>query len=270
MEPALQRLRLAHGDLAWREAGHGRPMVLLHGIGSGSPSWAGQFGGLADSYRVIAWDAPGYGGSTALAEAQPLARHYVHVLDQWLDRLEVRDPVVVGHSLGAIVASAWAAQRAASALVLASPARGYGAAAADVRASKYRERADAVERLGIEGLAAERAPRLCAPGAAAEAIERVRAVMALATPGGYTQAAHLLANDDLTAHLRRVAAPIAVLCGEHDTITPPLGCEQIARDAGAPFTLLRGVAHACYVEDAAQFNAALRSSLDRITRARHA
>ena len=45
--------------LAWRESGDGVPVVLLHGVGSGSASWEAQLAGLGAAYRVIAWDAPG-------------------------------------------------------------------------------------------------------------------------------------------------------------------------------------------------------------------
>jgi pimeloyl-ACP methyl ester carboxylesterase len=79
--------------------------------------------------------------------------------------------------------------------------------------------------------------------------------------GGYAHAAWMLANEDLMSHLRYTPPPQAVLCGEHDRTTPPEACERVARDTGAPFVLLRGVAHACYVEDAAQFNAAVANAL---------
>ena len=268
---ALQRVALMHGDLAWREAGRGLPLVLLHGIGSGSGSWGAQMSALSASFRVVAWDAPGYGDSAPLAETKPLARDYALVLSEFLARLGIDELVLVGHSLGAIVAAAWAAEPSATlhALVLVSPARGYGLAPVAQREAKLRERIDLVERLGIAGLAAQRSAGLCAPGAPAAAVEQVRLNMARATAGGYSQAAHMLADDDLLSHLRRVKVPVAVLCGELDTVTPPSACEQVANDIAAPFALLHGVAHACYVEDAAQFNAALLASLNAQREARH-
>ena len=268
---ALRRVECAHGEMAWREAGQGMALVLLHGIGSGSASWVGQFEGLAASLRVVAWDAPGYGASAPLAEPRPLARDYARVLSEFLERLDIKELVLVGHSLGAIVAAAWAAQPTAAlrALVLASPARGYALAPAAERDAKYRERLEMVERLGIEGMAAQRSAALCAPGAAPATIELVRSNMARATPGGYGQAAHMLAHDDLLTHLRQVAAPVAVMCGEHDAVTPLPACAQVASDIAAPFVTLRGAGHACYVEDAGQFNTALLSCLNTARGALH-
>ena len=261
----LHRAACAHGQIAWREAGHGTPLLLLHGIGSGSGSWAGQFDALARDYRVLAWDAPGYGDSDPLAVAHPLGNDYAAALTGLLAAAQVQEPViVVGHSLGAIVAAAWAARQPGrvSALVMASPARGYRSAPADVRESKYRERVELVQRLGIARMAAERSAALCAPGASAAALEAVRSNMARATPGGYVQAAWMLAHDDLLAHLKDAPRPRAVLCGELDRTTPPDACEEVARKCRTPFVPLRGVAHACYVEDPAQFNAALLACLN--------
>lgn len=249
--------------MAWREAGQGLPLLLLHGIGSGSGSWGGQFSTFAASHRVIAWDAPGYGESGALSNHQPTATDYAQALDRLLDELNVNEALVLGHSLGAIVAAAWCAttKRNVRGLLLASPARGYATASDEVRETKYRERIELVDRLGVPGLAAQRAAALCAPQASVEAVAAVRENMALITPGGYAQAAWMLANDDLMGHLRSAPRPLAVLCGELDRTTPPEACERIARDSGAPFVLLRGVAHACYIEDAARFNHALSNVL---------
>ena len=38
-----QQARCGEFTLSWREAGHGRPVMLLHGISSGSASWIKQF-----------------------------------------------------------------------------------------------------------------------------------------------------------------------------------------------------------------------------------
>ena len=265
---ALRQLQLAHGQLAWREAGQGTPLVLLHGIGSGSASWAAQLHALSSRYRVLAWDAPGYGGSDPLPQQQPLGDDYAAVLASWLTQIGAAAAIVVGHSLGAIVAASWAARADTTprALLLASPARGYGQAAAELRDAKFRERVELVERLGIAGLAASRAAGLCAPGADAATVEIVRRNMARVTPIGYAQAAWMLAHDDLQTRLRATPRPLAVLCGELDRVTPPDACRALAEAIGAPFVELPGVAHACYVENPTQFNAALTGALKELPR----
>ena len=44
---------------AYREAGQGQVLILLHGISSGSASWVNQLAVLSHHFHVIAWDAPG-------------------------------------------------------------------------------------------------------------------------------------------------------------------------------------------------------------------
>src|SRR2546429_10027606 len=51
--------------ISYRETGAGQALVLLHGIGSSSAGWLCQLESLA-GYRLIAWDAPGYGESEFL------------------------------------------------------------------------------------------------------------------------------------------------------------------------------------------------------------
>ena len=58
-----RRVETAVGAFSIREAGNGPVVVLLHGIGSGSGSWVHQIDRLSRNFRVIAWDAPGYGDS---------------------------------------------------------------------------------------------------------------------------------------------------------------------------------------------------------------
>lgn len=263
-EHPLQRAAVARGQQTWREAGQGQALVLLHGIGSGSLGWAAQLEAFAPHHRVLAWDAPGYGGSSPLAAAQPLAVDYVQALVDWLQPLHTGPMVLVGHSLGAIVAAAAAADGRlhVRSLLLASPAQGYGDAEPALREAHWRERLQLVRELGPAGLAASRAPRLCTPQAGAEVLNLVRWNMARVSQGGYEQAAHLLTHDVLRQHLKSVRAPVAVCCGDADRITPPAAAEQLAREIGVPFHRLPGAAHACYAEHPQAFNAVLRGFVD--------
>uniref|UniRef100_UPI00016A5482 alpha/beta fold hydrolase n=1 Tax=Burkholderia ubonensis TaxID=101571 RepID=UPI00016A5482 len=103
----------AAGTIGYRAAGAqhaGRtlPVVLLHGIGSGAASWVCQLDALGASRRVFAWDAPGYGASTPVHGASPAASDYAAALAAWLDALGIDRCVLVGHSLGAIIAGGFA------------------------------------------------------------------------------------------------------------------------------------------------------------------
>lgn len=257
--PKRRQVQCARGCISFLEAGSGQPLVLLHGIGACADAWSAQFDFLAHHYRVIAWDAPGYGESSPLANPQPDARDYADAFSQFLAAVQVHEPHLVGHSLGAIMAAAWAASPRSNArsLLLASPARGYGASDTERRQAVYAERVNLLAELGEDGLAQARAPRLCAPSAAPEIVSRVKANMKQITQTGYGQAAYLLSNASLPKLLEQIDVPMGVIYGAADAVTRPEACAEIAAAIGRVPRVLPGVGHACYVEAPDAFNAAV-------------
>jgi len=257
----LQSARADGGVLRYRTAGRvGRVThVLLHGIGSASGSWVRQLQAAQDkdALRLLAWDAPGYGDSSALPAESPGAADYAARLWAWLDAVAATDPLVlVGHSLGALIATRAAAMRPdrVSRLVLLSPARGYGNAPAAERERRLNERLATLQSLGPAGMADRRAAAMLSPSATAEQIEFVRDTMAQIVPAGYAQAARLLAGGDLLGDLPQLRCPIAVACGAADTITPPEACAAVAQAAGVPLQDLGPAGHACPLEAADAVN----------------
>lgn len=260
----VQRVNTALGTVQYRASGLATQAshVLLHGIGSGSASWVEQLHAAQgrQDLRVLAWEAPGYGDSTPVGPASPVAVDYADRLWAWLDALEVKNPVVlVGHSLGCLMAASAAVLQPSRVqrLVLLSPARGYGDAPAAEREDKLQTRLATLQRLGPQGMAAARAAAMLSPAASADQIEAVRQTMAQVQVAGYTQATHLLANAVLGADLAQWHGPLAVASGEADTITPVAACQQVAAQTGQPWQSLGPVGHACPLEAADAVNALL-------------
>src|SRR6185295_9581518 len=105
--PLQKTVRTGNGrTISYREAGAGTPLMLLHGIGSGSASFETQFG--LPGYRIIAWDAPGYGQSDPLPDAKPKTKDYADSLAAFLDTLGIKQAHIVGHSLGGLMAGSFA------------------------------------------------------------------------------------------------------------------------------------------------------------------
>ena len=226
-------------------------LVLLHGIGSASGSWVHQLDAFASQFRVVAWDAPGYGESTPLEESAPVAADYARALEAFLDALQIRRCLLVAQSLGALMATALAAKAPErfDGLALISPANGYGRATPSERADKLHARLDAMDRLGPAGLADARAANLLSTEASSEALALVRENMAKLDPAGHAQAARMLAGGSLVDDAARYAGPTLVLCGTADRVTPPAACETVAMAfADHTFVPLPGPGHASYVE----------------------
>jgi pimeloyl-ACP methyl ester carboxylesterase len=240
--------------LAFREAGRGEPLVLLHGIGSGSASWLFQLEALRAEFRLIAWDAPGYGDSDGFSVEAPAPDDYARALSVLLGALQVKPFALVAQSLGCLLAAAYARSFPLERLLLVSPAGGY---AGD--ASKVRERLRQLEELGPDGLAERRAAGMLSPAAPEIALELVRWNYRRIRPEGYRQAAHCLANGNIRADAPHVSAKVTVACGSADTITPEAGCREIAAAfRNAEYRSLPGLGHASPVEGPAPVNAMIR------------
>lgn len=94
--------------------GHGRPLVLLHGLLDDSGGWAQV---AHDSHRpAVALDLPGFGGSSLPSRNRISA--YAEAVVEGLDQLELGPFTLVGHSLGGAVGSA-VAERCPDVLALA-------------------------------------------------------------------------------------------------------------------------------------------------------
>jgi len=262
--PARQVELASQRVLSYREAcetSDALPLVLLHGIGSGAASWVQQFEALGASRRVLAWDAPGYGESTPVVAASPTATDYANVLYEWLEKLGIERCVLVGHSLGAIIAGSFAAmhpQRVAG-LLLLSPAGGYGAASAEVRETKRDQRLAMLNELGPQGLAEKRSANMLSAHASDEARAWVRWNMSRVIPHGYAQATHLLANADLASDLARLKGRyngrLHIAVGADDTITTPAACERLALAADTQLQVVPRAGHAGYIEASAAYTA---------------
>jgi len=266
---------LADGSMVqFRRAGNAAAPVshvLLHGIGSASASWlaqlqAAQHCAHADVH-VLAWDAPGYGGSTPVAPAAPTAADYAVRLWAWLDGepAATRPLTLVGHSLGAMMAAAATCQmpRRVGRLVLLAPALGYASASTEQREKKLADRLANLATLGPAGMAHARAPAMLSEPRDADQLAFVEHVMAAIDPAGYTQAARMLAGGNLLADLRQVRCPVTVASGSADTITPAPACQALAVQIAAPYITLGAVGHSCALQAADRVNGLLQLRGDR-------
>jgi pimeloyl-ACP methyl ester carboxylesterase len=238
----------------------------VHGISSGAGSWLQVAQRLAADTEVLAWDAPGYGESTPLPMTGPLDDDYAQRLQQVLETLGLQDALLVGHSLGALMVMACARRRAGNGIVLISPARGYGREdQAAVRARVQSDRMEALQRLGVPGMAARIDQRLLSAGAGEAARAWVRWNTSLLHPAGYLQAVHMLCHGELG---RGVAPglPVRVHCGDADVVTTPEDCRQWAQSRGYPFQLIAHAGHASPLEQPDAIAALILAALQDTTR----
>lgn len=263
-----RRVETARGVVSVRDFGEGPNIfVLLHGISSGSGSWLHCARYLADHGRVIAWDAPGYGDSAPLSVPVPSAIDYAASLAALVDALDLEAFLLVGHSLGALMAAGYSRlpQARAFGYALFSPALGYGGTekATDVR----KGRLDALEQKGIEGIAAALPARLLSANALPAQRQAVTQNALRLHADGYLQAVELLCGDDINRYCGLTASNTRVYCGDADVVTTPVQSQAYAQQHGMPFDLVHAAGHACYIEQPVQVAGIIVSAFSDLRRA---
>ena len=211
------------GTHVLERAGDGPAVVFLHGIGANANSFVPVLERCPPGPRLLAWNAPGYLSSRPLDVAAPTAQDYAAVLTQMLDLLELTQAHIVGHSLGTLIAAAFAQRtpgRVAS-LTLAAAAQGYGVPAGAPLGAGPAKRLEDLADLGPVAFAEARAARLVhQPENNPKVVAQVRDAMARINPGGYAQAVHMLAGGDLAASVAQVTCKPGFIIGAGDQVTP--------------------------------------------------
>jgi pimeloyl-ACP methyl ester carboxylesterase len=223
MIPGTETQFIGDIELTHRTANGGPTLVMLHGIGSNLSSFATLSRAFPQSWGLLAWNAPGYGTSTPLEDPCPLAADYAFRLEQLLDRMQLEQVFLLGHSLGTLMACEFAAMFPArlNGLILVASALGYAMPKGQLD-QKAQTRLNDFSRLGLTAFAEARAPRLIyKPDSKPDVTAAAVAAMADLNPAGYAQAVHMLAAGDLTTSAGQTKLSSLVVVGAEDQITPP-------------------------------------------------
>lgn len=256
--PALQTA----ANITYRESGRSDApaLMLLHGIGSTSAGWRLQYEPLGRQFRVIAWDAPGYGGSKPLSGEAPSIDAYAQTLANLMDSLGVEQAILGTNSWGTPTAVAFARlyPQRVRALILGGPAAGHGSLPREEREQRTAARLARVKELGMKKMREEDAADLVAPGTRAEVIEWITGAEGLSLEG-YAQAARMLAAADVPRDIVSVQCPVKIVCGEKDTRTPPAANARriAAATPNATLLMVPNCGHLPHLEFPDIFNAAV-------------
>lgn len=255
-------------DLSFREAGAGRPLVLLHAFPLSAAMWLDQREGLADAGRVITPDLRGFGGSPLGAD-EPDLDEMADDVAALISRLGYDRVVLGGLSMGGYVAMAF---------VRRHPQRLDGLVLADTKASADSPPA-AANRARIAAavladpastvLVDEVLPALVgATTVSTRALVhgRVRGLVQGAPAYAVAWAQRAMARrPDSSADLARVPVPALVIVGEEDTLSPPADAEaMVTTIPSATLVRIPAAGHLTAVEAPAEFNAAVRDYLAQL------
>jgi len=254
-------------NIAYTDAGIGRPVVLIHGYPFNRSLWNEQVEALSSTCRVIAPDLRGFGESDAAATAT--MNEMAHDVAQLMDHLEITQAAIGGLSMGGYVALAFYKQfpSRVRALVLADTR-----AQADNEEAKQNREQQARKALdeGMAGIADSMLPKLLTPETVSkhpEIVKRVRDMMLKTKPEGAAAALRGMAErDDQTDLLAKVAVPSLILVGAEDAITPVADSEKMHQAiAGSRLVVIENAGHVSNLERTEQFNEAMLGFMKELT-----
>ena len=249
-------------------------VLLLHGIGGGQAIWAHDASGTADAlaaagYAAFSIDLPGYGESASMG--QPDMNSFVAAVLAVVRHAAVRRTVLVGHSMGGMIAQELVAREPSCVhgLVLACTSAAFGGSggrdAESWQARFVGERLAPLDAgLGMAGMAERLVPGMVSPAARGTARQLSIDVMSRVPEATYRAALKTIVAFDRREALTQIHVPTLLLAAEHDRTAPPDMMQRMALRIGnrAQYVCLADAGHIANVEAPAAFNAAVLRFLD--------
>ncbi len=265
-EPGTESVDVGDLTIAFCATGSGPPLLLLHGGFSDHRAWSRQVDELADEFTVIAWDAPGCGGSDDPPEGFGL-EGYADCLAELVELLDLDRPHVLGLSFGGGLAIALHARHPEipRSLVLASAYAGWAGSLPAPEVVDRLERAERdAHRPPVEWVG-DYLPTLFGPAATDEAIAETRSMMLDTRPAGMLEMLRAFAEADLRDALPRIDVPTLLLYGDADVRSPRHVAEGLYEQIpDADLVVIDGVGHCLHLEAPERFESEVRGFLARV------
>ena len=240
----------------------GPPLVFSNSLGTDFRIWNDVAAALGDRYRIVLYDKRGHGLSEATPAPYRLTDH-VDDLAALLDHLGIGKAVIVGLSVGGLIAQGLAATRpeCVAALVLCDTAHKIGTP------EMWNARIDTVTTKGIGSMADAIMERWFTPDYRRPEnadFAGYTNMLVRTTVDGYAGTCAAIRDADLTESTRALKVPVLCIVGDQDGSTPP----DLVRSTadlidGARFEIVAGAGHIPCVEQPAATTALIAGFLDQ-------
>lgn len=232
-------------------SGNGPDMILMHGWGCQASTLASIEKVAAETHTIYNIDFPGFGSSDEPSDVWGV-ENYAGMLRQFVEKLNIKNPVLLGHSFGGRVGIVYASQYPIDKLILVD-----AAGVKPKRSLKYYIKVYSFKTMK------RLVPLLMGRKKAAEYIESQRAKRGSAD---YSSSSPMMraimskvVNEDLRHLMPRIEAPTLLIWGENDTATPMRDARIMEKlIPGAGLVSFPGCGHYSFLDNPIQFAAVLR------------
>ncbi|MFC5468626.1 alpha/beta fold hydrolase [Cohnella suwonensis] len=262
----MKTIELATGmTAAYREAGEGEPIILLHGYCGSGEYWNGVIGPISAYGRVIAPDFRGHGGSSA-GEGTYGMEMLADDVAALMDALKLERAHLFGHSLGGYVALAFA-ERHPERLLSFSLVHSTAYPDADAAKANRLKAAETIAAEGVRPFVEGLVPKLFAPGhrdsRSAQLLEAIEIGYGTSAEGAIGCALGMRERPDRVLTLAETQVPVLLLAGELDEVIPAERRFPAAGDRISAVTLA-GVGHMGMKEAPERFSEEIVAFLERV------
>lgn len=236
---------------------NGTTVFLLHGAFGAKEYWRAQIRCFAQNgYRVIAWDAPGYGLSPLPEEFS--IDYCAKAAAALIQKEGGKRNVVMGHSMGGMIAQrAWLyAPDLIHGYVLSATSAAFGQSDGDWQREFVRQRVAPLDAgRSIPDYAPDMLKSMMAPGAHGKNVDLLIATVSEMREETFRAAVASIASYEGRALLAGMNVPALCIAGELDRTAPAVVMQKMAsKMPKAQFVELQGAGHFGWAENAAQFN----------------
>ncbi|MEM4574067.1 MAG: alpha/beta hydrolase [Candidatus Caldarchaeum sp.] len=241
-------------DVFYIDRGDGEAVVLLHGWASSSFSWRFNWPVLAQHYRVVVPDFPGFGYSQKLPTKPRLKALAEHIV-KFLNKIGVAQFYLAGMSMGGAIASYLAANYPGHVrkLVLINPAlfgSRFGARRIPVRLLSVKPFYNLFSWMIVRKSFIRNVVKQVYLKPALQSAEMVEAYYQSVKLAGTTlvDAMYIISDFDLT-YVRNVRCPVLFVLGGRDNLVPYELNRKLAEEIGARVFIDLEAGHAVHEEN---------------------
>ncbi len=224
-------------------------LLFIHGSGGNHSLWSYQYGKLHKKYNIVAVNLPGHGSSDGNGEKD--VPRYCDWIKTMLSVLDLKDVILIGHSLGAAITLQFAISHPQDIVGMVCIGGGMKMPVNSVfldflKTNPPQLPAEITEMICKFSLAKENRTKLSDPLQKSITQSKVEVMY------GDLLACNEL---DLTPHTGKIRLPALIICGAEDKMTPPDLSRQLAANVkNAQLEIIEGAGHMVMLEKPSELN----------------